>query len=176
MTINLKIYILDYLPISEKQEAFSNIDMLINLQVQYILKWTDSWTQITHREQFLVQIKKKIPSLFKIHNRVLQSKHADTHDLPITICFMDVMWQNTFFNVFITPRKITISFAMFVCLQTTQLSLDWFSQNLILDECLNICQDSSSLNKIWPGDQELYTKTNVCLWHLSEFFSEWEMF
>jgi hypothetical protein len=47
-------YILDYLPISEKQEALSNTDMLINLQVQYILIWTDIWTQITHREQFLV--------------------------------------------------------------------------------------------------------------------------
>jgi hypothetical protein len=52
MNINLKIYILDYLPISEKQEAFRNTDMLINLQVQYTLKWT----QIIHREQFLVQI------------------------------------------------------------------------------------------------------------------------
>jgi len=34
MYINLKIYILDYLPISEKQEAFRNTDMLIDLQVQ----------------------------------------------------------------------------------------------------------------------------------------------
>jgi hypothetical protein len=29
MNINLKIYILDYLPISEKEEAFRNTDMLI---------------------------------------------------------------------------------------------------------------------------------------------------
>jgi len=58
MNINLKIYILDYLPNSEKQEALRNTDMLINLQVQYILKWTDRWTQITPKEQFLVQIKK----------------------------------------------------------------------------------------------------------------------
>jgi len=56
MYINLKIYIFDYLPISEKQEAFRNTDMLIDLQVQYILKWTNRWTQIMHREQFLVQI------------------------------------------------------------------------------------------------------------------------
>ena len=103
-------------------------------------------------------------------------KHADTHGLPITIGFMEVMWQNTFFDVFITLRKITIIFAMFVCLHTSQLSLDWFSQNLILDECLNICQESSSSIKIRPGDRVLYTKTYVNLLHLSDFFSEWKMF
>ena len=64
-----------------------------------------------------------------------------------------------------------------VCSQgTIWLPLDGFSWNLVLTDCLKICQQNSGLIKIWHEYRVLYTKTCVHLWHFAASKLELEIF
>ena len=58
-----------------------------------------------------------------------------------------------------------ISFVTFVCPhETTRLSVDGFSLNLVLEYLSKMCREIQSVIKIWQSYRVLYTKTCVSRW------------